>query len=493
VTDAVVIGSGPNGLAAAVTMARAGLAVTVFEAQSTPGGGARTLPSSLADGLVHDVCSAVHPLASASPFFRRFDLRRRGVTLHVPEVSYAHPLAAEPAGIAYRSVERTAAALGRDGAAWRRLFEPLVRSADAFVGLALDNRAGLSGALLAPSALAAGMRAAVGIGLNATRAGDVAFRTPQARALLAGVGSHVINRVPSLAAASVTTMLATLAHSEGWAIPAGGSQAIVDALIADLLDHGGQVVTDHGIATAADLPPARVVLADIPPSAVARIWADELGPAARRRLTRFAHGNAAAKVDFVLSGPVPWADERVGEAATVHVAGDRAELAAAELAVHRGAMPERPVVLFSDPAVADAGRIVGGLRPGWAYAHVPAHDPRDVTDAVVRQIERFAPGFRDVVVASSCTPAARMHEHNANLIGGDISGGSTAGLAFALRPRLALDPYATGIEGVLLCSSSTPPGPGVHGMSGWIAARRALRDRFGIRDVDLSPHVEARA
>ncbi|HLS64938.1 MAG TPA: NAD(P)/FAD-dependent oxidoreductase [Ruania sp.] len=489
-TDAVVIGSGPNGLAAAVTLARAGLEVTVLEAQSVPGGGARTLDSPLADGLQHDLCSAVHPLVLASPFFAELDLPARGVELVVPEISYAQPLDGGRAAVAYRSLDRTVAELGVDGEAWRDLFAPLVEQERLLTALILGNRRELPPGLLTRSGLRVVAAAVTRLLEQGTPAWNVRFGGDEAPALLTGVAAHSIARLPSLAAAGTALMLATNAHGAGWPVPVGGSQAITAALIDDLEAHGGRVVTDCEVTSWRELPRARTYLADLAPAGLLRIWGERMRPSVRSALSRFRHGNAAAKVDYVLSGPVPWADERMAGAGTVHVGGSRADMARAEAQVADGVLPARPMALFSDPALHDRSREVGGLRPGWAYAHVPAGCPVDVTDLVTAQIERFAPGFRDVVVASRCIPAARMAEHDANYVAGDIAAGALTAWGMVARPRLSTNPYAAGIPGVYLCSQSTPPGPGVHGMSGWHAARMALQQRFGLPAPDLAPHPQ---
>ncbi|MPV38449.1 phytoene desaturase family protein [Georgenia subflava] len=488
VHDAVVVGSGPGGLAAAVTLARAGLDVLVLEAQPVLGGGARTLDLGLAPGLVHDVCSAIHPLALASPFLRAFDLRQRGVELVVPELSYAQPLEGRDAGLAYHDLERTVAGLGADGAAWRRLLGPLVEQADATVALGLGDHRSIPPEVLSPG----GAQAAVSFGAalleQGTRLWDARFRGDVAPALLSGVAAHAITTLPSLAGAGTALLLGSLAHSVGWVMPVGGSQAITDALAADLTAHGGQVRTSSPVTTWRELPRARAYLFDTTPRTLVQVWGERMRPSVRSALERFRYGDAAAKVDFVLSGPVPWADGRVGGASTVHVAGTRAEMVAAEADVAAGRHAERPVTLLSDPSVAAPSREVAGLRPLWTYAHVPAGSDRDVTEAVAAQIERFAPGFRDVVVTSRCIPASEMSAHNANYPGGDIAAGAVTMPRMVTGPRFAWHAYDGGVPGVYLCSSSTPPGPGVHGMTGWFAARRALRQRFGIRTApELGP------
>ncbi|PFG39183.1 phytoene dehydrogenase-like protein [Georgenia soli] len=479
VRDAVVVGSGPNGLAAAVTLARAGLDVLVLEARPTLGGGARTLDLGLAPGLVHDVCSAVHPLALASPFLRAFDLRARGVDIVVPETSYAQPLEGRDAGIAYHSLERTAAALGEDGPAWRRLMAPLVDDARAVTALGLGDHRSVPPEVLSPS----GVRAALAFGTTLLEQGtglwDLRFSGDVAPALLTGVAAHTISALPSLAGAGTALLLGSMAHADGWALPVGGSQAITDALVADLRAHGGEIRADTPVTGWRELPRARAYLFDTTPRTLVEVWGERMAPSVRAALSRFRYGDAAAKVDFVLSGPVPWTDPRVNGASTVHVAGTRAEMVASEAAVKAGRHAERPVVLVSDPTVADPGREVGGLRPLWTYAHVPKGSTRDVREDVTAQIERFAPGFRDVVVTSRCIPAAEMPAHNASYVAGDIASGAVSMYRMVARPRLAWHVYDAGVPGVYLCSSSTPPGPGVHGMAGWHAARRALKVRFG--------------
>ncbi|ANC32375.1 phytoene desaturase family protein [Isoptericola dokdonensis] len=479
--DVVVVGSGPNGLSAAVTLARVGLSVTVLEAQPTPGGGARTLDLGLADGVVHDVCSAVHPMAWASPFFRAFDLPAHGVELLTPEVSYAQPLPGGRAGIAYRDLDRTLGRLGVDGPAWRRLLGPLAARWDAVVGVAMGDKRSLPPGADDVGGLVTAARFGAGLLEQGTRAWGSRFRTAEAAALLTGVGAHAITPLPSLAAAGTALLLATLGHAgAGWPIPRGGSGAITAALLADLAAHGGTVVTDHPVRTRADLPPARAYLFDTDPATLVRVLGAVLRPARRRALTAFPRGNAAAKVDLVLSGPVPWTDPEVGLAGTVHVGGTRTEMVGAEGAVAAGRHAETPMCLVSDPAVVDTTREVRGLRPLWAYAHVPAGSTRDVTQDVLGRLERFAPGVRDVVVASRCTPAAEMAHHNPSLVGGDIAGGSPDLWRMIARPTPTANPYRQA-GGVFLCSASTPPGPGVHGMAGHHAARRAARDVFGLR------------
>jgi phytoene dehydrogenase-like protein len=470
--DAIVVGAGPNGLAAAVTLARAGLAVRVYEAQSTVGGGARTAELTL-PGFRHDLCSAVHPMALASPFFRAFELERR-VELRLPPASFGHPLDGGVAGIAYRDLDRTAAELGRDGRAYARLLRPLARHADEVAevtgsSLVRVPRHPLVAARLGFSVLEQG-----------TALWNARFDEAAAPAMLTGVAAHTIRPLPSLSTAGAGLVLTAHAHARGWPIPVGGSQSIVDALVADLEAHGGEVLTDVAVDDLRALPSARAVLLDVTPRALARIAGDRVPPRYLRALRRFRYGSAAAKVDFALSAPVPWANPGLALAGTVHVGGTRAEMAEAEAAVHRGRHASAPYVLVSQPSIVDPGRAPEGNSVLWAYTHVPAGSTLDPTEVVTRQIERFAPGFRDVVLATSSMNAVQVQAHNANYIGGDIAAGAPSLGQLLRRPVLSPDPWRTPIAGVYLASSSTPPGPGVHGLAGWHAALSALRHEFGV-------------
>ncbi|MDN5821518.1 MAG: NAD(P)/FAD-dependent oxidoreductase, partial [Brachybacterium sp.] len=417
--DVVVVGSGPNGLAAAVTLARAGLSVQVLESEDTLGGGARTLDLGLAPGIVHDICSAAHPLALASPFFAAFDVEARGVRAIAPTASYAQPLDHEPAAIAWRDAERTADGLGTDGRAWRATLGTLSRHQDLVVELALGDKRSLPPALLDPATLAVAPLFGALIAAQGTPAWGLPFRTERARALFSGVAAHAIGPMPSLAMAATAGLLGTIAHGVGWPLPVGGSQSIIDTLVADLRAHGGTLRTDHHVRSWRDVPTARAVLLDTPAPAAADILGTRLPASLERALRRFPHGDGVAKVDFVLSGPVPWRDPEVGEAGTQHLGGTRAQMAHAEAEVAAGRLPARPMTLVSDPSVVDPGRIHHGLRPLWAYAHVPAGDTTDPTELVTAQIERFAPGFRDLIVAARGIPASELAAHNPALVGGD--------------------------------------------------------------------------
>ncbi len=469
-SDAIVVGAGPNGLAAAVTLARAGLRVTVYERNETIGGGSRSAELTL-PGFLHDVCSAVHPMALASGFFRRFGLQRR-VDFVVPELSYGHPLDGGEAALAWRDLERTADGLAADGPAWHRLFAPLAEHADAVARIAGSR---VLGAPAHPITL---LRLGLRIAEQGLPTWNLRFTGDRAPALLSGVAAHAIGRMPSLATAAAALSLGGYAHARGWPVPVGGSQAIVDAMAADLVAHGGEIVTGTDIESLDALPPARAVLLDITPRALHRLAGGRL-PAGYAR--GFRYGNGAAKVDFALSGPVPWANPALRQAPTLHLGGTRAQIARAEAEVARGRHSDAPYVLVSQPTVADPSRAPEGRHVLWAYAHVPSGSTVDQAETVTRQIERFAPGFRDTVLAVSSRTAADLERYNPNYVGGDIAAGAASMLQLVARPTLSNEPWRTPLDGVYLCSSSTVPGPGVHGLSGWYAARSALRREFGVQ------------
>lgn len=477
--DVVLVGSGPNGLAAAVILARAGLAVTVFEAEPTIGGGARTAQLTL-PGYLHDVCSAVHPMALASPFFRAFGIESR-VDFAVPEISYAHPLDGGRAALAWRDIAHTADSLGADGRAWRRLLEPLARRA--------AEIAEITGTSLVrwprhPVALAS-------LGLRAMEQGSAAwgarFRDELAPALLTGVIAHANRRLPDLPAAAAGLVLAAHGHAAGWPVPLGGSQSIIAALADDLVAHGGTIVTGTRIVSLDELPAARAVVLDVTPRALAKLAAGRMSSRYARSLARFRYGSAVAKVDFALDGPIPWQNEALRGAPTLHLGGTRGEISAAEQTVAEGGHPDRPYVLVSQPSIVDPSRAPAGGQVLWAYTHVPAGSTLDRTEAITAQVERFAPGFRDRILAVSSSSAVEVESHNANYVGGDIAAGDVSLRQLVARPR-AIDPWSTPLDGVYLCSGSVSPGPGVHGMGGMNAAARVLAARFGIMEFpSLAP------
>ncbi|ROS37335.1 NAD(P)/FAD-dependent oxidoreductase [Curtobacterium sp. PhB78] len=477
--DAVVVGAGPNGLAAAVTLARAGLSVEVVERNDTIGGGARTADLTL-PGFLHDVCSAVHPMALQSEFFRLFRMEER-IELRLPEVQYGHPLDGGRAGIAYQDLERTAAELGVDGPAFRNLMGPLARAADQVADFATDALLHVPRHPL--TVLRFGLRALE----QGSSAWNARFRQDVAPAMVSGVAAHSIQHMPSLSTAAAALSLGAYAHARGWPVPIGGSQAIVDALADDLVAHGGRIVTGHEVRSLGDLTPAKAVLFDTSVPGMLRIAGAQIPTPKRGALRRFRFGNAAAKVDFALSDPVPWTNEALRRAGTVHIGGTRAEIAAAEGSVAHGQHAERPYVLGSEPTVVDPTRAPKGKHVFWAYAHVPAGSDVDQTEAITRQVERFAPGFRDTILHTSSRTAAHMSDHNPNYVGGDIAAGAASFWQLVKRPVLSSDPWRMG-GGMYLCSESSAPGPGVHGMAGWRAAKSALRHTFGLPDdVDLTP------
>ena len=478
--DALIIGSGPNGLAAALTLAASGLRVHVIEGAPTIGGGCRTEELTM-PGYWHDVCSAAHPLAVASPFFRRFGLASRGVRLLTPEVQFAAPLDGGRAGIVTRSVADTAARLGTDGPSYQRLFGPLVNHCDELCDLLL---APLRRVPAHPVAVAPfGLRAALPATAVARR-----WRTPTARALFAGAAAHAMLPLTSMPTAGAGLALTTLAHAAGWPLVAGGSARITDALATAVVEAGGVIETGRWVRSLAELPPARAVLLDVSPRALDAIAGDRLPERYRAALRRFRYGPGICKVDFALSGPVPWANADCRRAGTLHLGGTFEEIAAAEAAVAAGKHPERPYVLVTQPGVVDSSRAPAGRQTLWAYCHVPSGSSVDMTERVEGQIERFAPGFRDLILARATHTAADTEARNPNYVGGDIGVGLQTLRQTVLRPAARWNPYRTPLRGVYLCSSATPPLPGVHGRCGELAALAALRDIFGIREPpDISP------
>ncbi len=470
--DVAVVGAGPNGLAAAAVMARAGLSVELFEAGKTIGGGTRT-SELMQPGHFHDICSAVHPMAVASPFFKAFELSRR-INLITPDLSYGSPLDGGRAALAYRSLDKTASGLGRDGAAYRRLMAPLVDRVDDVMDFTQNQL------LRIPrNPIAAGI-----FGLRTLEQGsgmwNARFKEESAPALLAGVAAHAISHQPSLAASGAGLMLGALGHAGGWPIPEGGSAAIAAAMAKDLVAHGGVIHTDAPIDRLEDLPATRATLLNVAPQGLLNMAGNALPGRYRGALESFRYGNGSCKVDFILSGPVPWAAKELADAGTVHLGGTRAEVARSENEVNAGKHPERPYVLVAQQSRFDSGRAPAGHHTLWAYCHVPTGSTRDMTEAVTAQVERFAPGFRDLVVESKAITAAGLAKYNRNYVGGDFSAGTMDMLNLVQRPVVSPVPWRTPLRGVYLCSSSTPPGPGVTGMPGYHAAKYALRDMFGL-------------
>jgi phytoene dehydrogenase-like protein len=472
VTTAIVVGSGPNGLAAAARLARAGLSVTVLEASDSIGGGTRS-SEMIVPGLVHDHCSAFHPIAAGSPFLKELHLADHGLRWLQPEIDCAHPLDDGTAGAFYRSIDRTVEGLGIDGRRWRQVFEPMAARFDNLIADATQPLATM------PHHPLGFVRFGLGAMLPATALAQL-WKTEQAKALWAGVAAHTFHRLDRPFTSAVGLMLLVSGHAEGWVVAEGGSQSIADALAADIRQHGGVIETGHRVTSVRDLPPSDVLMLDVSPSSAANILGDRLPSRVAAAYRRYRHGPGAFKVDFAIEGDVPWTALAARVAGTVHVGGGVDEIIASELATHRGDMPARPFVLVGQQYLADPGRSVGNVNPLWTYAHVPHGYTGDATAAIIAQIERFAPGFRERIVGTAVCSTTEMSVHNANYIGGDIIGGAASPTQLLFRPRVAIDPYSTGVPGVYLCSASTPPGAGAHGMCGANAAARALAHVGGL-------------
>ena len=466
-TRAVVVGSGPNGLAGALVLAGQGVDVTVLEAADTPGGGTRSVEATV-PGLLHDECSGFHPLAQSTAFSRSVNLREFGLSWAWPEVQYAHPLADGRGAAAWRSVDVTATSLGGDAGSYRRLFGPLDRHFDDIAHEFLQPMLHLPGHPLAMARF--GAYSALPASLLARR-----FDTEEARALFAGVAAHAFRPLGSAMSSAIGVALGTAAHRYGWPVAIGGSRAISDAMLANLSKLGGRVETGVTVTSYEQLEEPDILLLDTSPRAAAGILGERLPARVGRAYQRYRHGPGAFQVAFAVEGGIPWTYPDAREAGTVHVGGTFTEIAEAERAVWQGRMPERPFVLVGQQSVADASRASGNLHPVDAYAHVPAGWTGDATDAIVAQIERYAPGFRDRVVAMTARSTGAIESANANYVAGDIVTGANTPRQLVFRPRVALNPYATGVSGVYLCSAATPPGAGAHGMCGWHAAQSALK------------------
>jgi phytoene dehydrogenase-like protein len=466
-TTAVVVGAGPNGLAAAIHLARNGIDVQVLEAADMIGGGARsgelTVP-----GVIHDHCSAAHPLGVGSPFWKEIDLGRYGLTWKWPEVDFAHPLDDGSAGVLYQSIEKTVTGMGSDGRRWRLAVGDL---ATGFDELGQDIMRPVLHVPHHPVRLAAfGLRAILPATVMARW-----FRTEQARALYGGAAAHMFTRLDRPLTAALGLMFLAGGHSYGSPVAEGGSGSIIAALAAALRAHGGAITTGVTVIDRRDIPDADIVMLDLNPAAALRIYGDAMPARVKRSYRRYRQGSSAFKVDFAIDGHIPWTNADCRRAGTVHLGGTFAEIAETERQRAVGCMPQRPFVLVGQQYLADPSRSVGNINPIWSYAHVPFGYTGDATAMVVEQIERFAPGFRDRVVATVTKSTAELEAYNHNYVGGDIIGGANDRLQVVFRPRVAVDPYFTGVPGVYLCSQSTPPGAGIHGLCGYHAAERALR------------------
>lgn len=470
--DAVVVGAGPNGLAAAIELARAGLSVLVLEAAGTVGGGARSSELTL-PGFVHDICSAIHPLVVASPFLRSVPLEEHGLKWIHPEAPLAHPFDDGSAAILERSVEATARGIDPDADAYRALLNPLVA-----------NWQDLMDEILRPLRLPKHPLRMVRFGFHAVRSGEglaeKLFSGQRARGLFAGLAAHSIRPLGSLTTAAFGLVLALLGHAVGWPVIQGGSQKIADAMASLFHSLRGEIQTNARVTSMRDIPSSRVILFDLTPRQVLGIVGDTFPPRYRRALERYRYGPGAFKVDWALDGPIPWRASECARSATVHVGGTLEEIARSETAVARGKVSDAPFVLLAQQSLFDPTRAPRGKETAWAYCHVPAGCEANMTGRIEAQIERFAPGFRDRILGRSTRSPAELEQYNANYIGGDIAGGSQDPWQLLIRPALQRNPYSTPVENIYICSTSTPPGAGVHGMCGYHAARAALRTEFGI-------------
>jgi phytoene dehydrogenase-like protein len=466
--DAVVVGSGPNGLAAAIEVAMAGCSVCVVEAHEVIGGGSRSAELTL-PGFIHDVCSAIHPLAFASPFFRRLPLAEHGLEWIHPPAAVAHPFDDGTAAVLEKSIERTSATLGEDARAYSNCFAPLAENADKLVSEFLGPLIHLPRhpLLFATFGLQA-IQSAIGFSRRH-------FKGPRARGLFAGIAAHsnmALERAPT---AAFGLLLGMLGHAGGWPIAKGGSQKIAAALCGCFKSFGGQIVTCSRVKSLRDIPPARAVFFDVAPRELLRITGDRLPASYRRQLAKYKHGPGAFKIDWALSAPVPWKNPDCARAGTLHLGGTIEEIAAAESATAKNRIPDRPFVLFAQQSVFDPTRAPAGKHTAWGYCHVPKGSTIDMTKHIEAQVERFAPGFRDCILRRHTMSTVEFESYNPNYIGGDITGGLQSLWQMVARPSLRISPYTTPVKGFFLCSSSTPPGGGVHGMCGYYAARAALR------------------
>lgn len=463
-TDAIVVGSGPNGLAAAIRLAQAGWSVVVVEAAQTPGGGVRSAEITL-PGFVHDICSSVYPMVVCSPFLSKLPLSQHGLEWVFPAAAVAHPFDDGTAALLYKSMADTAAGLGRDGRGYEDLIGDLV-----------DHWEELFAAALAPITAIRKPFLMARFGLRAMRSvrmiARAYFRTERARGLFAGMGGHSMVPLETLTSAASALMLMTAAHAAGWPFVRGGSQQLTNALISYLKSLGGQVVTDWRVDSLDELPKVRAVLLDVTPRQLLNIAGSRLPERYRRKLQKFRYGMGSFKIDWALSEPVPWTASECSLAGTVHIGGTLDEISDSERRSWRGEVPERPYVLFAQPSLFDQARAPAGQHTAWAYCHVPNGFRGNLVDTIEKQVSRFAPGFRDCILERSVMGPGELERHNPNLVGGDIGGGAfTPGQLF-VRPTVSL--YRTPLEGIYLCSSSTPPAPGVHGMCGYFAAQAAL-------------------
>lgn len=474
--DAVVIGSGPNGLAAAILLQQHGLSVLLIEGKETIGGGMRTAELTL-PGFKHDICSAIHPLAAGSPFFETLPLEKHGLEFVYPEIAAAHPFDNGKAAVLKQSVEETAQLLGEDAAIYQKLIRPVVKD---WPSIAPD--------VLGPLHFPKHPMAMARFGLTALRCAiSVAakFKTEEAKGFFAGMSAHSMIPLTKLSSAAAALVLMANGHLKGWPLPKGGSQKIADALASYFISLGGRIETNTYITSLDQLPSSHAVLFDITPRQLLKIAGHKFSSIYKWQLERYRYGMGVFKVDWALDGPIPFKAEEDGKAGTVHIGNTFAEIAASEQLTWKGGHPEKPFVLLAQQSLFDPSRAPGGKHTAWAYCHVPNGSMADMTDAIEKQIERFAPGFRERILAKHTMSPAQIEEYNPNYIGGDINGGVIDMGQLFTRPALRWSPYKTSAKGLYICSSSTPPGGGVHGMCGYCAAKRALKDTFSINIKNL--------
>ncbi|TDE14457.1 phytoene desaturase family protein [Dyadobacter psychrotolerans] len=469
--DAVIVGSGPNGLAAAITLRQAGLSVLLVEAKKTPGGGMRSAELTL-PGFIHDVCSAVHPMVTLSPFFSNIPLQQHGLEMINPIFAAAHPFDDGTAGVLHHSLQKTAEGLGQDQEAYLRLMQSTV-----------NNLPKLLPDLLGPFPFPSHPLALADFGLKALPSGtwlSKRFKTKQARGLWGGMVAHAIQPLTNLTTSAIGLMLMAAAHVGNWPIPKGGSQSIANALVSYFLSIGGKIETEFHVRSLDQLPSSKAVLLDVTPKQLLEIAGDKLSSSYARKLKNYRYGMGVFKIDWALSESIPFKNESCRKAGTIHLGNTIEEITHAEQITSDGKLADKPFVLLAQPSLFDSTRAPEGKHTAWAYCHVPHGSQQDRTEAIENQVERFAPGFKDVVLERHTMNTLQMEAYNPNYIGGDINGGIQDISQLYTRPVLSLSPYRTSAKGLYICSSSTPPGGGVHGMCGYHAAKRALKDIFHI-------------
>lgn len=470
--DAVVIGSGPNGLAAAITLQQQGLSVIIFEAADTVGGGTRSQALTL-PGFRHDVCSAIHALAAGSPFFKTLPLESFGLEFLYPVINAAHPLDDEPAAVHYTDIYKTAASLGKDERRYLQIMKPIV---DAWPVLGKQ--------LLGPLRIPANPLAMASFGLKGIRSANSfakQFETNRARALFAGMAAHAVQPLSNYGTAAFGLVLMAAGHSYGWPVAKGGSQAVADALARYFVSIGGRIETGNKIESLQQLPSSRAILFDTSPDQLLKLAGQKLSSIYKWQLNRYQYGLGTFKVDWALDGPIPFTDSHCREATTIHIGNSLQEISAGEAATWQGSHPEKPYVLLAQQSIIDQTRAPAGKHTAWAYCHVPNGSEKDMTSIIQNQVERYAPGFRDRILATHTFNSGQLHIYNNNYVDGDINGGAINLSQLFTRPVIKFTPYRTSAKGLYICSASTPPGGGVHGMCGYHAARTALKDIFHIQ------------